>query len=202
MDSIYLSTCCYKKNDLRIKQCSRALCNNLNRHIVFWVEHILLSHCFAGIPLCPYLEVHGGGILSSWDTLAFLNAAAGRMLPPPALQETSVGLRSCLTVLLPCWLDCGAMLNPRFPTQETTSPLPAPPKSAHPFPVPLLMKNLWRSQKKSFFEWILKPLELWLPFGAVNPWAWGWCYSHPRRYSAGSNPTAATHFSWILPLSR
>lgn len=92
-----------------------------------------------------------------------------RRLPPEP--------QSCLTALLPCWLDCGTMLSPLH-SRGILSFLPLssllPTSSVYPFPIPLLSKNLEGSHKKSFTTAL---------GGFSSPtWdcehlgAWGYCY--------------------------
>ena len=79
--------------------------------------------------------------------------------------------RSCLSVLLPCWLDCGTMPNP-CPLQETRDFSPHTSQVCSPTPRSTTVdEELVQASKEIFHhcpEWILKPLVLWLPPGAVN----------------------------------
>lgn len=127
--------------------------NNLNRHIVLGRTHTPQVSALLGSHCANIKRWHAGGILPSWDTLAPLNAAAGRMFPPPALQETSPRASelpySPAPLLVRLWNNAESPPTQRHPLLSPPSSL-LPTSSVHPFPIPLLRKNLGGSHKKSF----------------------------------------------------
>lgn len=143
-----------KKKDLRSSQCATCY-----RHIGFCVEHIPFKSVLYWDPTVPVLRG------SCWWHPSLLGHISPRLMRlqagcflPLLYRRLPPEPRSCLTVLLPCWLDCGTILN--SPRGVLLSSLPSlPTSSAHPFPTPLLRKSLGGGYK--FFHYcperILQP---------------------------------------------